>query len=198
MSVKELHDITTHIHTSSYSHFNILHLRLSPKDPLQSTLEPLAEGIRTSFATGNVEFAMGNSIYYVTRSLDCGKNVHVLAREVDALACQNGNHFGTDSSGKLIYSPHLQFFILPLHNILREFEGEKDPSSEEEQIFPFDKVRLRNNEDILSASLESGKLSWFHSVVYYQTMKSIVFRDMECALKCVNLYYEHILVSDIS
>ena len=67
-----------------------------------------------------------------------------------------------------------------------------------EQIFPYDKVRLRNNEDILSASLESGQLSWFHSVVYYQTVKSIVFRDMECALNCVNLYYEHILVSDIS
>ena len=138
---------------------------------------------------------MVNTAYYVGRSFNCGKNIHVLIGEVEALARQNGNNFGSDSYGKLIHSPLLQFFLTPIYNTLHALEGEKDNSSEEEQISPLDKVQLRNNEDILKAAIEIGPGSFFHTVMYYQTVESFLFRRMDCALESTNLYYERFLVS---
>jgi len=163
------------------------------KEPIQSTLEPLAQGIRLSFALGNVEFAMINTIYYIGRSFKTGKTISVLTGEVEALARQHGNHFGNDSSTDTpVYSPLLQFYLTPLYNILRELKGDEDNLEEEEPSFPLNKVKFVNNDDIVKAALERDR-ACFHTIISYQTFKAFVCRDMESALKFTDLYFEHFL-----
>jgi len=173
-------------------------LPLYHAEPFQSTLEPLAQGIRLSFTTGNVEQAMVNTIFYVARSYNGGKNVRTLLGEVEALARQHGNHFGSDgSSDKPVFSPLLQFYLTPLYNILRELEGERDlpDEEEEERSFPLHKLRFTNNDDILKAARESRLFGCVHNILSYQMSKSLILRDMVSALKFSDMYYEIFVVS---
>ena len=154
------------------------------KEPIQSTLEPLAQGIRISFVTGNMEFALGNIAYYVARSFNSGKNIRVLTGEVEALASQHGNHFGSDgASGAPIYSPLLQFYLTPLYNVLREYEGDEGLAPQHISSFPLDKVQFVQNDDIMKAATEMGQNSCIHVILTYQTTRAFMFRDMDKALK---------------
>jgi len=171
------------------------------KEPIQATLEPLARGIRLSYATGNVEFAMVNTIYYISRSFNCGKNIRVLTTEVEALARQHRNNFGNDASSDTpVYSPLLQFYLTPLYNVLRVLKGENNdqsPSSEEEETsFPLDRVKLVNNDDILKVTQKTDQLACFHTILSYETASAFMFRDMDNAQRCTDLYHEKFVVSD--
>merc|ERR1712085_212717 len=159
------------------------------KEPIQSTLEPLALGIRLSFATGNVQFAMVNTIYYLARSFNCGKNTGVLAGEVGALARQHENHFGLTSMDASCTSPDK-----PLYNPLCALEGRED----DDEDFPFflDKVQFANNEDILNAALKMEQLACTHTILSYETARAFVSRDMDDALRFTNLYFTHFLTND--
>ena len=59
------------------------------KDPIQSTVDQLLKACQIAFSTGNIEFAIPNTIYYVARSFNAGKNIDVLLAEVQALARQH-------------------------------------------------------------------------------------------------------------
>lgn len=59
-------------------------------EPIQATLDPIAQGIRKALEMGDPVSAMYNTIYYSSRSFNSGKNVEVLLREVEALARQLG------------------------------------------------------------------------------------------------------------
>mmetsp|Transcript_20431 Transcript_20431/g.44255 ORF Transcript_20431/g.44255 Transcript_20431/m.44255 type:complete len:1572 (-) Transcript_20431:548-5263(-) len=172
------------------------------KEPIQATLEPLARGIRLSYATGNVEFAMVNTIYYSARSFNCGKNIRVLTTEVEALARQHRNNFGSDASSDTpVYSPLLQFYLTPLYNVLRVLAGENDdqsPTSEEEETsFPLDRVKLVNNDDILKVAVKTDQLACFHTILSYETAKAFMCRDMEKARKCTDLYFDKFATKDL-
>jgi len=156
-------------------------------------LEPLALAIRKSFVTGNVEFAVINTISYIKRSFHTGRPISVLTGEVEALAHMHGNHFGDeDLSHEPVYSSLLQFYLTPLYNVLRELKGEEDFSEEEESSFPFDKVKFVNNDDIIEAAEERDSGA-FHANLSIQTSKAFICRDMENALKFTDLYCQHFL-----
>ena len=154
-------------------------------------MEPLAKGIRLSFATGNVEFTIVNISFYIGRSFNCGKNIRVLTGEVEALARQHGNHFGNDASS----GPLLQFFLTPMYNVLHDMEGGIDLPKEKEPTFPLDKVRFVNNGDIMKVALEAEQFSFFHITLSYETIKVFMLRDMDNALKYADMYHDHFLVS---
>ena len=122
----------------------------------------MAQGICVSFATGNFDFAMANTMIYIARSFSCGKNIIVLTGEVEVLARQHGNHFGNDASlDTPVYSTLLQFYLTPLYNALRELErgDTKDPPPEGEKAsFLLDKVRLAKNDDVLKLTLKRDNL----------------------------------------
>ena len=144
---------------------------------------------------------MVNTIIYIARSFNCGKNISVLTGEVETLARQHGNHFGNDASSDTpVYSPLLQFYLTPLYNTLRDLEGghaqDFSPPKEEEASFPLDKVRLVNNADILKATAKAEQAAAFHTILSYETAKAFIFRDMDNALKFTDMYLEHFWVSD--
>ena len=176
--------------------------RFATQEPMQSTLEPLALGIRLSFATGNAQFAMVNTIYYVARSFNSGKNIRVLSREVEALARQHGNHFeltcidvSQTSSDKPAYSPLLQYYLTPLYNTLYDLEGGED--DDHKPPFFLDKIQFAKNEDILNATLKTEQLASMHGILSYEIMKAFMFRDMDNALRFTNIAYKYFLVSDL-
>jgi len=165
-------------------------------EPIQSTLEPLAQGIRLSFATGNVECAFFNIIYYIRRSFNSGKSLSVLTEEVETLARQQGNNYCFEpSAGKTIYGPLLQFFLTPMYNVLRELQGGEDLYEEEEPSFPLDKVKFVNNDEIMEAALEKD-LASFHGTISIQIPQAFICRDMESALRLTDLYCEHFLLAE--
>mmetsp|Transcript_11470 Transcript_11470/g.24449 ORF Transcript_11470/g.24449 Transcript_11470/m.24449 type:complete len:1640 (+) Transcript_11470:109-5028(+) len=167
------------------------------KEPIQSTLDRLAHGIRLSFATGNVEFAMVNTIYYIARSFNCAKSISLLAGEVEALARQYTGNFGNDT---LEYSPLIQFYMTPLYNALLRLSGgdRKGRKTEGETLSPLDKVQLLNNDEIMEVTINTKQLGCFHTVLSYQTTTAFLFRDMEIALKFTNLYFEHFMSKALS
>jgi hypothetical protein len=61
--------------------------------------------------------------------------------------------------------------------------------------FPLDKVRVVDNYDFLKLALAQEQFACFHTVLSYQTAKEFIFRNMDNALKCADLYLEHFLVS---
>lgn len=140
---------------------------------------------------------MYNTIYYIARSYNSGKKINILLREVEALAQQHGNHFGSDtSSGNPVYSPFLQFYLTPLYNTLLYFEGEKDTTEgDEKDVFPWGQLKIVDNDDIMKAALNSSQLSSFHTSLSYQTAQAFISRDMSKALKLTDLYFEHFVVS---
>ena len=165
------------------------------KEPIQSTLESLAQGIRESFLTCNVEFAMSSTMYYVSRSFSSGKHIRVLTEEIEALARQHENLFGNStSSDSPIRSPLLQFYLAPLYNALRDFENDNRHKIQE-PLFPSVKVRSVDNYGLLKFALDQEQFACFHTVLSYQTAKEFIFRNMDSALKCADLYLDHFLVS---
>ena len=156
----------------------------------------MAQAIRASVAKGDVEFAFINITFYVSRSFFSGKNIRVLIGEVEALARQQGNHFGNaTSSGKLVYSPLLQFYLTPAYNTLRDLQGTTDTPGKEVS-FPLEKVMFSKNDDIIDAAILEKQHGPLHLVLAYQAAKSFMLRDMDNALKYTNLYMEHFEVSD--
>ena len=144
---------------------------------------------------------MVNTYYYVARSFNCGKHLGVLKGEVEALARQHGNHFGTVASSKLpVYNPMLQFYLTPIYNTLLSlggYEHHVEESETEEGVisFPFDKVSLVNNEDILKCTLEAEKYPPLFTVLTCLTIEAFMMRDMSSALRSTDIYCELFLVS---
>jgi len=162
------------------------------EEPMQSQLEPLAQGVRLSFAMGNVQYSMNTTALYIMRSFNSGNTISVLSGELEGLARQHGNHFGDyASSDAPECSPIVHFFLTPLYIILRELKG--DEPEEEKPSFPFDKFRFLKVGDILKAALEGDRVTVFHNVLFYQTLAAFLRRDMENALKSTDTYCEHFL-----
>lgn len=181
------------------SYFAHLSVSYCFEEPIQSTLESLAQGIRESFLACNVEFATANTIYYISRSFTSGKHIRVLTEEIEALARQHENLFGNDaSSDSPARSPLLQFYLAPLYNALHDFEGDRCSHTMQAPSFPLDKVRVVDNYDLLKLALAQEQFACFHTVLSYQTAKEFIFRNMDNALECADLYREHFLVSRTS
>ena len=161
-------------------------------------LEPLAQGIRSSFAKGNVEFVFVNTVYYVSRSFFSGKNIQVLIGEVQALARQHGNNFGSTSSDKLVVSPLLQYNLSPAYNTLCALEGENTSTVEEASLSssPLD-MFTSNTDEIMQTTLDDNRLGAFPIILAYQALKAFMLRDMDSALKYTNIYMEKIEASDM-
>lgn len=166
--------------------------------PIQSTLESLAQGIRESFLTRNTEFAIKNTNYYISRSFSSGKHIRVLSEEIEALARQHENIFvnGTslDSPGR---SPLLQFYLAPLYNTLQDFEDDNRIHKIPKPSFHLDATRVSDNYDLLKLALEQKKFACVHTILSYQTAKEFMFRNMDSAIKCADLYRDHFLVSQV-
>jgi hypothetical protein len=92
------------------------------KDPIQSTLEYLAQGIRSSFVNGDVEFAMINTYVYIARSFNSGKSIQVLKEEVKVLACLHGVCLNNDDDAPIGSPEILQYYMLPVYNILCDLQ----------------------------------------------------------------------------
>lgn len=178
-----------------YTHSQLILIIAATKEPIQSTLEPLARSIRVSFSTGNIVFALASTVYYIARSFISGKDIELLLTEVETLARQHSNHFGNDSSGKTVYNPLLQFYLAPIYNVLSEFRKAADLPSKRETHFPWDKVDLVENDQILKLAIEANQPASVHGILTYQTAKSLFCRDMESALKYTNMFSDHFMVS---
>ena len=149
--------------------------------------------------TGDVEYARYNIAYYNVRSFISGKKVNVLRREIEALARQLGNHFGNDTtSGDPVYNPILQFFLTVMYNTLRHFEGQKEATKEnDENSFPWDKVKLVDNDAIMNNCLEIRNFACFRSILMIQVADAFISRDMDRALQYTDLYFKHFAVSTL-
>lgn len=179
------------------SFLGVTNLNISPdfslKEPIQSTLEPLAEGIRLSFASGNVEWAAANTNYYLIRCLHAGTNVKSMTGELEALAHQISNYASTD---KQAFNQNVQFNLCALHNMLQELQGGDDqPPIERRALFPLDVIQFHNNDAVLKAALESKHIMALFLTTLYQAMKCFMLRDLDGALKYTNFYMEHLEAS---
>lgn len=161
------------------------------KEPMQSLLEHLARAIRLSFAMGYVEFAAANTNHYIGRSFVSGKQIRILATELEVLARQHGSHFGNDSSDKPVYTPLLQFHLTPLYIVLRELEGAGNSSVEQESAFPWNKVQFSHHDQIIQLAMESKQFGCVPIILTYQVAKSFMFRDMDNALKYADAFLKH-------
>jgi predicted ATPase len=151
-------------------------------NPIQSTLDYLAQGIRTSFVYGDVEFAMVNTYVYIARSFNCGKSIKVLMEEVEALARQHGICLDTDDIAPF-YSPEiLQFYMLPVYNILRDLQEVDHIACQ---------WRLVRNYNLLDIAIKKEQFACFHAVITNLTVVEFLRRDMGNALKCTDMYHEH-------
>ncbi|KAL7430231.1 hypothetical protein ACHAXH_004516 [Discostella pseudostelligera] len=153
------------------------------KDPIQSTLDSLAEGIRSSFAYGNVEFAVVNTYVYISRSYQSGKNIRVLTEEVEALARQHGIRVDDSDEEYFGDTPELlQLYMRPMYNILRVLQEDDVHSC---------RGRLVMNYDLLKIATEKEQFSCFHALLTNQIATEFMLRNMDCALKCTEMYFEH-------
>jgi len=154
------------------------------KEPFPSSLEFLAEGIRSSFVYGQVE-AMVFTQIYVSRSFHSGKSIRVLADEVDALTRQHDIRFGDDTSSGAVN----QLTLLPMSNILHDLQEDEDRSTMERRLF--ERVLHVDNYDLLKVAIEEGNSSQSFTIISIQTAKEFMCRNMDKALKCTDLYFEH-------
>ncbi|KAL7427037.1 hypothetical protein ACHAXH_001319 [Discostella pseudostelligera] len=123
------------------------------KEPFQSSLDFLAEGIRSSFVYGQVEYAKVFTQIYTSS---------------DAVN---------------------QFTLLPMSNILRDLHEHEDHSTMERRRFEgFHHV---DNYDLLKVAIEEGNSSQLYTIITLQTAKELMCRNMDKALKCTDLYFEH-------
>ena len=155
------------------------------KRPIHASLDFLAEGVRASFGSRDADSTGQITIHYLVRSLNCGKNIGVLKKEVEALARQLSSYFG-----KAI-SPLLQLWLTPIFIMLRGLEG----TSGEPSSFPLDPNQLRSNDAIMQAVLEKKNDLCFVSILCHQTSNALHFRKMDKALEYADVFYEQYLVS---
>lgn len=94
-----------------------------------------------------------------------------------------------------MYNPILQFFLTPLYNLLRYFKGDAYSAKDEDDAFPWDKVKLVDTDAIMKYALGIEQFGTFHTILTYQTAKAFMSRDMDNALEFTNLYFEHFAVS---
>lgn len=158
-------------------------------------MEPLSLCLRFAVETGN-EFAFTNSVYYLLKSFGSGKNLKVLIDEVFICVRQFGCHLGNDSSYKTpSYNLFIQFFFTPLYNILRGFEESNVPSPDcQGSLFPFNHVQLVDNYSVLKAAMDLERFNFVLMILTVQTPYEFMSRNMEMALKCSQMYFEHFLV----
>ncbi len=155
------------------------------KEPFQSTLEFLAEGIRSSFMYGYIDYAKVFTQCYISRSFNIGKNIGVLAMEVGALTRQLGIRFGDDASSDALY----QFVLLPMVNILGDLQDDTDHSRRERQLLNGN--HSMDNYELLKVAIENGNPSLVFTAIGFQTAKEFMCRNMDKALKCTDMYYEY-------
>ena len=145
-------------------------------EPIQSSVDFVAEGIRCSFLYGNIEFARANIQMYLFRSYASGKNIKILAEEVDALTRQHRVHFGSNASSDTFH----RFILSPFFNVIRELGVPLEME-----------VPAADNYDLLKVAIEHDNLFLLHSVNLLQTIKEFVLRDMGKALECTDMYFDH-------
>lgn len=150
-------------------------------DPIQTTLDFLAQGIRSSFFFGDVEFAMVNTYVYIARSYNSGKNTRVLTKEVESLAHQHGICLDSDNDVSSDSPEILHYYILPVYNILRDLQEAAPPNYE---------WRIVKNYDTLNVAIEKEQFACFHALVTNLTVTEFMLRNMERALKCTDMYFE--------
>ena len=131
---------------------------------------------------------MYNIIFYNVRSFISGKKVNVLRREIEALARQLGNNFGNDTTSGLT----------AMYNTLRHFEGQKEATEEnDENSFPWDKVKLVDNDAIMKYALDTRNFACFRNILMIQVADAFISRDMDRALQYTDLYFKHFAVSTL-
>jgi predicted ATPase len=155
------------------------------KEPFQSTLEFLADGIRSSFVYGYVEYAKVFTQMYISRSFHVGKNIRLLAEEVDALARQHaircGDSTSSDAFNRLIF--------LPMSIIFRDIQG--DTAHSVMEMDRSKRVHHVYNDDLLKVAIEGGNSSLLYTIISLQTAKEFMLRNMDEALKLTDIYFEH-------
>jgi hypothetical protein len=130
------------------------------------------------------------------RSFGSGKNIRLLLDEVFICVRQVGSHFGNDSSFKTpTYNLFLQFFFLPLFNVLNELEGE---ALAQDTSFPFGPVQLVDNNHVLKAAIELERFNFVLVILSMEIPCDILFRNMDKALKYSDMYYDFFIVSQLS
>lgn len=149
------------------------------KEPTQASLEFLSQGIRASFAYGNVEFAILNVVVYTARSFFVGKQISVLTAEVGSFARLFRNRFGDQVSS-------VQGYLQSVHNILHKLQ---DDGVKNEQLGPsFD---LHLDFELLELTKKHNRLLLFHAVLTHLTITMFMVRNLECALAFTDMYFEH-------
>ncbi len=135
-------------------------------------------------------------MYYLLKCFGSGKNLKVLIDELFICVRQLGCHLGNNSSFKTpLYNLFLQFFFTPLYNILRGFEESNEFSPGcQEKSFPFDLVQLVDNYNVLETAINLERFIFVLIILTVQTPYEFMTRNMERALKCSNMYFEHFLV----
>lgn len=177
------------------SHAALLSVSHYFKVPIQSTLESLAQGVIESFLTCNIEFAVTNIFFYISRSFNSGKHLRVLTKEIEALARQHENVFSNNmSSDSPVRGPLLQLYLASQHNALHDFQEDNRIHGIREP-FCLDKVQVVDNYDLLKLAFDQEQFACVHAVLSYQIAKEFIFRNMDSALKCADLYLAHFLVS---
>ena len=163
---------------------------------MHSTLEPLSQCIRFAFDTGNNEYALTSSMYYLLRGLSSGKNIKVLIDEVNICVRQLGNNFGNDSSFKTpSYTLFENFFFTPLNNVLYEFEGDDLTSKSQVTSFSLSQAQIVNNHGILQAAIGLERFNFILTLLSVQLPCEFLFRNMNRALEYSNMYFEYFMVS---
>lgn len=92
---------------------------LLSKEPLASTVDPLLKGVRLSFENGCQEYSITNTVFYLYRSWQAGKNLKVLVQELDAFARKHLQHN---------HSGILQMLLAPGYRALSSLTGIKTSS----------------------------------------------------------------------
>jgi hypothetical protein len=75
-----------------------------------------------------------------------------------------------------------QFLWLPLSNVLCDLQGDN---------VSLGIVQSVNNYDLLKVAIEDGNLFVVFPIVITQTIKEFLFRNMDQAMKCTDIYFEY-------
>jgi ATP-dependent RNA helicase DDX31/DBP7 len=119
---------------------------------------------------------------YIARSFNSGKSIRVLKEEVEALARQHGICLNDDDDAPIDSPEILQYYMLPVYNILRDLQ--------EVDLYAC-RWRHVKNYDLMNIAIEKEMFACFHALVTNQTITEFLLRNMDSALNCTNMYFEH-------
>ena len=114
--------ILTDVKSSLFIFLNLVNAHppvLISKEPLTEMADNLLKGVRLSFENGCQEYSIMNTVFYLSRSWQAGKNLLLLVQELEAFSRKHQQHN---------HSGILKMLLAPSYRVLSSLTGIKSSS----------------------------------------------------------------------